>query len=362
MRAVLMGRPLSLYVGVRMDDSGCMDDTDGHQIEERETPRPRRRWVTKGAWVAALLCFFVCASWVVSGGVYVLDVAVGFLWVVVLGSAVVGLVLFGLKRWGAGLVCALGVGIGVWPLVAGRPMVVERGEIGDVVVTVGSLNMYPRNKSWRDDLDVLMRLGLDVVVIQEIPTEMNRVVSTEGYLDDTAMPYWVKRRWRRERVSPGLIVSRYPIELIETAADDVMAEHQLMCVVDHPDKRFVVGLMHPLSPRSRDRWEAGNLAVESHCGQIARAMEMTGLPVILGVDLNAGAAQVRGRSMRSAGLHASKPIWPIRSGSFPADKGSVVRLQLDDVWRSEGVGVESWEMVDGGGSDHRGVVVRLILD
>jgi len=187
-------------------------------------------------------------------------------------------------------------------------------------------------------------------------------VSTEGYLDDKAMRYWVKRRWREGEVSPGLIVSRYPLELIEPASDDVMGEHQLLSVVDHPDKRFVVGLVHPFSPRSRDRWESGNLAVESHRGQIARAMEMTGLPVILGVDLNAGAAQVRGRSLRSAGLHASKPIWPIRSGSFPADKSPLVRLQLDDVWRSEGVWVESWEMVDVGGSDHRGVVVRLILD
>jgi endonuclease/exonuclease/phosphatase (EEP) superfamily protein YafD len=357
-----MGRPLSLYMGGWMDDSGCMEEADGQLIESSGAVRHRKRWVTLVAWVVTLVCFAGCASWVVSGGVYVLDLAAGFLWIGVVVSVLVGLVLFGLKRWGAGLVCVLGVLVGAWPMLAGRPMVVERGGIGDVVVTVGSLNIYPLNEGWRDDLDVLMRLGLDVVVIQEISPEMNRMVSKYGYLDDKAMRYWVKRRWRDGEVSPGLIVSRYPLELIAPDEGDEMGEHQLLCIVDHPDKRFVVGLVHPFSPRSADRWEAGNNAVESHQEQIARAMDLTGLDVVVGADLNAAGAQVRARLMRGAGLRASKPIWPIQSGSFPADKSPLVRLQLDDVWRSEGVGVESWEMFEVGGSDHLGVVAQLILN
>lgn len=303
-----------------------------------------------------------CGCWVYGGGVYWLDLAAGFLSLMVAGSVAVLLCVLVMRRWTAAVVCVIGIVVGLMPLASGRAIAVGSEGVGDAVVMVGTLNIYPKNEAWREDLEVLMALGLDVVVIQEISPEMNRMVSKYGYLDEREMRHWVKRRWRDGEVSPGLIVSRWPLELIEPAADDLMGAHQLMCVVKHPDGEFVAGLVHPFSPRTVERWEAGNLAAEANALQAERAMEMTGLQMIVGADLNSSYGQVRGRALKGAGLSPSKPMVPIRWGSFPADAFGPMRVQLDDLWISEGIKTVSWSMTGIGGSDHEAVIGRFVLE
>ncbi len=323
--------------------------------------KKRSRVVSGCAWVASVLCCGLCCSWVVGGGLYWVDIASGFLWAIVLASGVVGVGLCLVRRWGAVLVCVVGMGMGVYPIFAGRSLVVGDALIGEVVVRMGSWNIYPKNENWRQDLETLMDFGLDVIVIQEISPDMNRTIGRRGYLDGSEMPYWVKRDFVDGEVSPCLIISRYPLELIEVEAGDEMGAHQLMCVVEYPGKRFVAGLVHPFSPRTVDRWEAGNAAVVAHGRQIRRVAQETGLGVIVGADLNAGYGQVRGRELRKAGMRASKPILPVRWGSFPAGRSPLVRVQLDDLWVSDGVGVSSWETINIGVSDHRLVIAELVI-
>ena len=227
---------------------------------------------------------------------------------------------------------------------------------------IGSINIYPRNESWDADMSTMMQLGLDVLVVQELPIELNRSVRMRGYLEGSSMPNWVHRAWVKDEVSPGFILSKHRLELIEPDAGDAMGKRQLMCIVHHPEGAFVVGLMHPLSPRTVKKWHQGNEAVRAHAVQAGRVRELTGLPMIVGADLNSARGQYRSRALLGSVLSPSKPLMVFDGGSFPAGRPWLIQIQLDDIWKTADVGVVSWGMLDLTGSDHRAVIAGLSID
>jgi len=328
--------------------------------------KKRSRVLSVVLWVCALVCAGLCCGWVYGGvfgdGVwYWFDLAGAFTARWVLGALVIGGVSFVLRRWRVGVVCVIAAGVGLWPVMTGRSFGVGEAGIGVVEIRVGTFNIYPKNEVWESDMGVLLGMGLDVLVIQEPGPELSRGIRLHGYLEGSGMEHWVHRAWVKDRVSPGFIISRYELELIEVGGDELLAENRLMCVVHHPEGAFVVGLMHPLSPRTVDRWMAGNRVVRAQRRWVNDVLEETGLPMIAGLDLNAARGQYRERELRRSGLRSSKPLTAFDWGSYPASGWWLSQVQLDDLWRSEGVDVVGWEMVRLSGSDHLAVVGGFVL-
>jgi len=223
-------------------------------------------------------------------------------------------------------------------------------------------NINPKSTFWDEDLDALLNLDADVIVLIEVPPELNRRIRRFGRLDGTRYPHWVHREWVDQETSPGFILSRWPIEREDTGPDPHIAQHVLYARVQTPTEEVMVGLVHPLSPRSSDRWRQGNAAVELQAIAIEQTLERSGLPLLMGADLNATPAQWRARMLRSSGARMSKPL--IRfGGSFPVGRGvpEVFKIQLDDVWYAGAVQPIAWEMIDLRGSDHRAVAVDFQL-
>lgn len=337
-----------------------MDDSLGMCNEKR--PWRVVEWVV---WACVCVLALLCCGWVVGEWVYWVDLMSAFVVQGVVVCVVFGIGLLVFKRRRRGLVCLVAACVGLVPVVSGRGLGIVDAGIGEQVVRVGSLNMYPRNESWENDLATMMGLNLDVLVVQELPIEMSRrvrgLLGEEGMLVGTGMPHWLHRAWVDEEVSPGFIISRYPLELIEPGDDDVFGHHQLMCVVHHPEGDFVVGLMHPWSPRTSRRWREGNAVVRGHRGQVERVLEETGLAMIVGADMNSSRAQYRSRELRGSGLRPSKPMMVFEGGSFPVGVPGIMQIQIDDLWVSDGVGVTSWGMLEVAGSDHRAVVGGFVI-
>jgi len=301
------------------------------------------------------------AAWIPSGHAYALDLVAAASTQAAAASLCVGAALLALGPRPAAALALIGGALALAPTLSGRSLSATGGTGGHEVV-VAVLNIYPLNKSWETDLAAVLAREPDVLVIPEIPARMNRAIRWHGYLDASAYEHW---RYRSD--TPGYILSKHPITRIdpddpETAIPpDEHGVRDLTCVVHHPDGEFVVALLHPLSPRGAARWRKGTERLERRLGALESLGSRTGLPIILGADLNASYAQHRARLVRSAGFAPSKPIWPIVSGTFPGSWPAPARLALDDIWRSGGIRVRSWSTLPSVGSDHLGVIARLAL-
>ncbi len=345
-----------------MDDTWVMDTAKHAKILE---------W---GPRVCVAGIAVLCCGWLVGDWLYWIDLISAFVVQSVVIAGTLGVVLLIAKRWKLSLVCLVCVAIGLVPVLSNRRVSLIDAKIGDQVVSVGTLNMYPRNTSWEIDFATMLELDLDVLVIQELPIGLSRAVRgiavdgeepSPGLLEGTAMPHWVHRAWVDQEVSPGFVISRWPLELIDpegsSELDNDLGHHQLWCIVHHPEGRFIAGLMHPWSPRKATRWREGNAVVRAHRKEAERLLDVYGLPMIVGADMNSARAQYRSREMRKSGINPSKPLLSFEGGSFPSGMPGVVQIQLDDLWVSDDVGVSSWGMLDVTGSDHRAVVGGFVL-
>ena len=310
-------------------------------------------------------CLVSGLGWTISGSIYVLDLILAHQLLMawgVLGCVLVGLLL---RRWRWSSLALLLLGLSVWPVMLGRVMTLPRVDFAskdEAVIRVLTSNINPKSAFWAEDLDALLDLDADVIVLIEIPPELNRRIRRFGRLDGTRYSGWVHREWVDQETSPGFILSRWPIEREVTGTDPQIAQHVLHTRVQTPAGEVIVGLVHPLSPRSAERWRQGNAAVEIQASAIEHTLMQSGLPLLIGADLNATPAQWRTRMLRSSGVRMSKPLVRF-GGSFPA--GSAVpeafKIQLDDVWYAGAVRPIAWEMLDLRGSDHRAIVVDFEL-
>lgn len=263
-----------------------------------------------------------------------------------------------------GLIC---VCIAMYPVVTYRIMMLPDVDVegkAESTIRVITSNIHPVNVHWQEDLAMLFSMDADVVVLNEVSPELSRAIRLEGYLDSTDYSNWEHRYWVKNETSPGIIISRWPIRQIKNTDTIAFGQNHLYTRIIHPTGEIIVALAHPLSPRSRDRWAEGNHVIESQALRIRELIEQTNelMPMVIGADLNAGPAQVRARTMRRAGMRMSKPM--IRTGgSFPANSQvpSWFRVQLDDVWTRGSIKPIAWSSFELVGSDHRAVMVDLVL-
>ena len=331
----------------------------GAERSDRGGRRGKRRVLT---WALGAGSAVAGGLWVLGPRSYTIDVLVSYqVWLVAGCVLAAGLCAL-LRRWGAGAVCALAAIAGGWPLIAGRSVWVPPVDLGTPpgpgVVRVVSFNAGPESTAWEADLGRVLGWHADAVVLIEVPVELNRGVRRRGLLDGSGWG-WAHRAWVDGVTSPCFVLSRWPMERVGVPGVG-HAERDILTVrLETGAGPVLVGLAHPHSPRTRERWAMGNETAARTLPGMAGAAASMGLPLAVGADLNAGPAGSRAGSARAAGLSMSKPLAGGWWGSYPSGWAGPARVQLDDVWVSSGFEVVAWSSVASEGSDHRIIVADL---
>jgi endonuclease/exonuclease/phosphatase (EEP) superfamily protein YafD len=317
-------------------------------------------------WSLALLSAAICGcAWIISSRVYVIDLLVSqqiwLAWWPVLMLAFT----LGFRRWRLACILAPLCLIAFYPLCWGRtlmlPEVDFRSKREDVVRVI-SCNINPKSLQWEAAVEDLFELDADVIVLLEVPPDLTRLIRRQGWIGNAEYAHWAQRLWVDGETSPGYVLSRWPIERLSPETGTESEQHLLHVRIDHPNGAFIAALMHPFSPRDHDRWSYGNRVTRLQTLGAEWTRAQTELPMVFGVDLNAGIAQARARTLRAAGMKPSKPFARF-GGTFPVDQGvpDLFTVQIDDVWTLGPVQVDTWSSIEVLGSDHRAVVVELML-
>lgn len=327
--------------------------------------RTQRRGWSDLAWHFAVTAAVAWSLlWLVGGGWMLGDIVVAFQAPALVCVVVLGLVALAGERWrAAGLIGAAMV-IGATPLVRGRSGVTPGVDLTTApapgMLRLVSYNIHPKNPDWKSDLDEIMSWHPDVIILIEVPADLWRAIVREGKFAGTEWPSFTLRAWVAQSSSPCFVLSRWPVEKLAFKGIPDADRDVLIARVDRPDGAFMVGTIHPHSPRTLWRWRQGNRQIRTTELALGEAVASEGLAYLGGVDLNSGPGGGRARALRGMGLRMSKPLlggW----GSFPAGVPGPLRIQLDDVWRSAGVEVLGWSSPGGLSSDHRPVVVDVRL-
>lgn len=269
------------------------------------------------------------------------------------------------RRWMLGGALLCGLVLTALPVVRGRPALLagvdfERSPVAGAVRIV-TANIHPQNERWREDLETVFSWNADVVVLIETPPDLWRGIVRRGELDGTEWSHHERRAWVSDIASPCFVLSRWPLERLDFVGLADAERDVLIARVARPDGAFLVGSIHPHSPRTLARWRMGNGQLRTTSAAIERALRVGGEGMVVGVDLNSGPAGWRAGALRDAGLRMSKPLLG-GAGSFPAGAFAPLRVQLDDVWRSVGVRAVAWSSTDVLSSDHRAVVVDVVFE
>lgn len=328
--------------------------------------KPRSRWVGLVLWGVLLpLVLLVALGWMLSDRVFVIDMMGAAQMHLCWGVLLVLLIGLALRRWRFAACVLVLLGCALYPLLSGRTLMLPKPEItrDNRSIRIVSANINPENESWDDALTRLLEIDADVIVLIEVHPELNRSIKNRGRLDGTDFPYWTQRYWVECQTSACFVISRWPIERLDTGDDPIVSQNALHVLVDGPQGAFVVGLLHPLSPRGNGRWTLGNAVIEMQADAIEDTIKRTKLPMLIGADLNSAPAQYRSRVLREHGLRQSKPLLRM-GGSFPINAGipGPLRVQIDDVWYAPGVRPVAWESIEIIGSDHDGVFAEFMLD
>lgn len=312
------------------------------------------------AWVIGAACVVWSGAWVASGWSYPLDVLASFQAWVLLGTVVCAVVLMLCRRFGPAALAGAGLLIGVWPLAAGRapalPGVDLTSPPGPGLVRVVSMNIDPNNPVWGEELERVLGWHADAVVVIEVPPELNRGIRRRGLLDDRGWG-WAHREWADGFASPCFVLSPWPIERLEVAGVAHAERDILLTRIEAPSGAVLVAAAHPQSPRTLWRWRIGNEIWGRTADALARERAERGLPLAVGVDLNAGPAAWRARAARRAGLRAGKP-WTGGWGTYDAQWTGPARVQIDDIWHA-GADLVAWSSVEPLGSNHRVIVSEI---
>lgn len=308
----------------------------------------------------------LCGAWLFSSRVYYLDLIVSQQILIVWWCVFVLIVAVVFRRWRAAFAMPFLITLAAFPLVQSRTVLVPEVDFGsksDDVVRFVSCNINPKSELWEHAAGDLLDLDADVVILLEVPPNLSRAIRRQGWIGNDAYTHWAHRYWVDQETSPGYVLSKWPIEQLDLGLDENSRQQILHVRVDHPDGAFIAGLIHPFSPRDRDRWAYGNDVTRLQARSAERTHHDTGLPMLFGVDLNAGIAQDRARVLRSAGLRPSKPLTRI-GGTYPSNTSvpRVFTFQLDDVWVMGEVIIDAWSSIEVLGSDHRAVVVDVRFD
>ncbi len=335
--------------------------------ESSSKSKKRSKLVTALVWVITALLVPLCLAWVIGQWVYWFDILASQQMLIGWIALALGSLILVWRRWFAGFLCVALAAMSLYPVFVGRIWslpAIDLEHKPDGVIRVVSFNVFPLNESWQANFEAILQYDADIFVLLEAHPELSRSIRKRGLLETTPYKSWGHRPWVDQETSSAFILSQWPVENVYPEDDDGFAQHHLYMQVQSPLGNVIVGLMHPASPRTRARWIRGNRVIESQASVSRQIQTMTGLPVLVGVDLNAGPAQLRARTLRRAGLRMSKPVLH-PDGSFPANTSvpSVLRVQLDDVWSLGNIEPVAWRMVTLQGSDHQAIVVDFqILD
>lgn len=322
----------------------------------------RRVWV-RWVWRAlAALCLAWSVLWVFGGRWMLGDVILAFQAQALGAVVVLGAVAMVCRRVRTAAAIGLAVVAGGLPLTLGRAWTRPGVDLATApaagTLRVVTCNINPENEGWREDLSEIMSWQPDVIILIEVSADLWRAIVRREVMAGTDWPYFERRAWEADMSSPCFVLTRWPIEKqlfpeVHDSDRDV-----LLARVMHPDGAFLVGAVHPHSPRTLWRWRQGNRQLATTEAALEGAFADGGEPYIAGVDLNSGPAGGRAAVLRGLGLRMSKPIlggW----GSFPSGVPGPLRVQLDDVWHGDGVEVLGWSSPGGISSDHRAVVVDV---
>jgi hypothetical protein len=223
---------------------------------------------------------------------------------------------------------------------------------------VVSFNIGPENPRWREDLGRALGWHADVVVLLEVPVDLNRGIH-RGLLPEIEGWNWEHRRWVDGLASPCFVLTRRALERLDTPGV-AFGERDVLLAAVGGESGYLVSIAHPHSPRTPARWRLGNEIWGRTAWALASRRVESGLGLVVGADLNGGPAGSRAWAARRSGLRMAKPLlggW----GSFPVSWPGPLRVQLDDVWVSRGVAVRAWSSVAPLGSDHRAVVADVAI-
>lgn len=332
------------------------------EITETASPKKKRsKLVTAMTWLVLFMLVPTCGAWVIGRWVYWFDIAASHQMLISWVALCFALMVLSTRRWMIGTGCIALVAISFYPVIIGRVLVLPAVDIENKPIgafRVVSCNINPKNESWREDIASLSEFDADVIVILEASPTMSRAIMKYGFLDSSRYSNWAHRTWVQYQTSPCFILSRWPIEEIEPSTNPKVLQEQLYAKVILEHQQVLVGIAHPLSPRTETRWKSGNKVIHEQLESIAQLTSDTNLPLLLCTDLNAGPAQIRGATLAESGLRMSKPVTRI-GGSFPAKRGvpESLCIQLDDVWSMGEIMPIAWRMFEISGSDHLTVMV-----
>lgn len=237
---------------------------------------------------------------------------------------------------------------------------------GGVPLRVMAINVLASNADGAAPIDAMLSADADVIMINESSRAMLDAIAgdsrfTRAYPHDQLV----------DRAGPGFrfLASRYPLLSGDAGfgfawpeARDALGYHgQRVARVQSPQGPVIVAGVQFRSPRSPERWAAGNAQVLDMIAGLGLLRDRVRLPLVVVGDFNASPTGMRSARLESGlGLARAKPALVPR-GTYPAGWPWPLSIAIDGVLVSEGVGVRSWRTLTVPGSDHEAVVVEVVL-
>lgn len=238
--------------------------------------------------------------------------------------------------WGIG---AAGLALALWHVWACRPPVGVGGaggigagggfELKIVQYNAKSVHEDARFEAWLKEQDA------DLVCLIETPW---------GF---AASRPWVRERYPYrvepsvQLAWPNLLLSKYPLELLEMEADN--PEHMFSFVARRSvtvrlpsGARLAWTAMHPPSPRTRGSWSKSLREASRDAGILARYLaKEDALPMVVTGDFNsAPTGRLHRQFARESGLVGWSPR--VGAGTWPSAAGRWLGVPIDRVWTSAG--------------------------
>lgn len=202
----------------------------------------------------------------------------------------------------------------------------------------------------------------DVLVLNEMPLEFVRRYMMGDVLREYRSGWWPDGPWS----GCPLLITRHPVDehgpQLARIRRELMDHFYRLEIVRSPAGDVAIVQAHARSPRNPARWRVGLDQLLEVADLVAQIREATGLPVVVAGDFNGPPTSVRSRAFAErSGLVRAKPAGKL-AGTFPSFAPSALAVPIDDVYASSGVRVKRWEPIGSAGSDHRALVVELVLD
>jgi hypothetical protein len=342
-------------------------------------PKALRRSITIAAWALSLAALAASTAWLFAGSSFRLDLLANLgAQTLLLCLFVAGLIAF-TRRWRALAVAVLACIVQLIPLVRHRAAFLPHSP--GPAPTNGSVRfLHYNDSSLSDKQDVyamMDRSNADIISILSPPVKMQFDVIYGPGLEDRFAGKLL-RPWKpapdsiSTEISPGFVVSRWPLTPVDCSFVGRMADRFICGIVERPGSRFALIAVHPRSPRNQTRWNEGNATIEALV-KLSRKLQADGLPVVTLADLNASPSGWRSReACAEGGLLRAKPLLYL-GGTYPdvvplnirtgqtSSIGAMwpMSIAIDDALITPGIDVIAWGTLDHLKSEHRPVIIDL---